>query len=370
MCSVCSEPFPVRRGVIQGDIFSPQCCTLGLDRMIRLHDIAGQGIGGPSLGDVTASKLEYTDDVGLLDWTAAEASERVSALASGSRASASMEMSALKSKGMHVRVRGRLSVSTEVEVEALDLPHSCPECERSFPTTSGLAVHRARWCRPGQRPASRRGQLADKAVKLAKRKASVALLPPVVMEGESLETVYQFNYPGCHFTSDGDDAADMRHRMAIAGERSRGLNHLWSDNRLQRSLKMRLYAASFLLDVDARQRGVDPDSQSAGNAERFQLPPTAPHHREVISRGGHQALVRPADGCTDAETSLAGPYSADACRPPSAPCGVGNGPTSWPAISTWQPPDRHAPPPKRTNSASRRGWPRYDRSLSYLQESP
>ena len=180
--TLCSEPFPVRRGVIQGDIFSPQCFTLGLDRIFRLHDIAGQGIRGPSLGDVTASKLEYADDVGLLDWTAAEASERVSALARGSRTSASMEMSAPKSKGMHVHTRERLPVSTEVEVEALDLPHSCPECKRTFPTRRGLVVHQARWCRPGQRPASRRGQLADKAVKLAKRKASAALIPPVAMK--------------------------------------------------------------------------------------------------------------------------------------------------------------------------------------------
>ena len=242
--TMCSEPFPVRRGVIQVDIFSPQCFMLGLDQIFRLHGIAGQGIGGPSLGDVTASKLEYADDVGLLDWTAAEAWERVSALASGSRASASMEMSAPKSKGMHVHIRERLPVSAEVEVEALDLPHSCPECERTFPTSRGLAVHRARWCRPGQRPASRRGQLADKAVKLAKRKASAALLPPLVMEGESLETVYEFNYLGCRFTSDGDDAAVMRHHMAIAGERSHGLDYLWHDNRLPRSLKLRLYAAS------------------------------------------------------------------------------------------------------------------------------
>ena len=42
-----------------------------------------------------------------------------------------------------------------------------------------------------------------------KRKASAALLPPVVMEGESLESVYQFDYLGCRFTSDVDDAADM-----------------------------------------------------------------------------------------------------------------------------------------------------------------
>ena len=102
--NLCSEQFPVRRGVIQGDIFSPRCFTLGLDRIFRLHDIAGQGI------DVTASKLEYADDVGLLDWTATEASARVSALASGSRTSASMEMSVPKSKGMHVHVRERLPV--------------------------------------------------------------------------------------------------------------------------------------------------------------------------------------------------------------------------------------------------------------------
>ena len=38
--------------------------------------------------------------------------------------------------------------------------------------------------------------------------------------------------------------ADMRHRIAIAGERSRSLDYLWRDNRLPRSLKLRLYAAS------------------------------------------------------------------------------------------------------------------------------
>ena len=106
--TLCSEPFPIRRGVIQGDIFSPKCFTIGLDRIFRLHDIAGQGIGGPSLGDATATNLEYADDVGLLNWTATEASERVSALASGSRTSASMEMSAPKSTGMHLHVRERL----------------------------------------------------------------------------------------------------------------------------------------------------------------------------------------------------------------------------------------------------------------------
>ena len=64
-----------------------------------------RALAAPPLCDVTASKLEYADDVGLLDWTAAVASARVSALASGSRTSASLDMSAHKLKGMHVPVR-------------------------------------------------------------------------------------------------------------------------------------------------------------------------------------------------------------------------------------------------------------------------
>ena len=68
----------------------------------------------------------------------------------------------------------------------------------------------------------------------------------------------------------------------------------------------------------------------------------------------HQALVRPADGCADTEAPLAGPYPAYARRPPSAPCSVGAGPTSWTTIPTGQPADGHTPPPKRTNPASRR----------------
>ena len=157
--------------------------------------------------------------------------------------------------------------------------------------TRGLAVHRARWCRQGQRPASRRGQLADKAVKLAKRKASAALLPPVVTEGEPLKTVYQFDYLGCRFTSDANDAAEMRHRMAIAGERSRSFGYLWRDNRLPRSLKLRLYAASVCSDPDARQRDVDTNAKSTDNAQRIQLAATTPYHREVVSRGGHPAFI-------------------------------------------------------------------------------
>ena len=78
-----------------------------------------------------------------------------------------------------------------------------------------------------------------------------------------------------------------------------------------------------LLDLNARQRGVDANAKSAGNAERLQLSATSPHHREVVSGGSHHAFLRSADGCADAEAPLAGPHPSDACRPPSALLALG-----------------------------------------------
>ena len=69
--TLCSEPFPVRRGVIQGGIFSPQCFTLGLDRIFRLHDIVGRGIGGPSMGDMKAIGRELSPRIVSLRWRVA-----------------------------------------------------------------------------------------------------------------------------------------------------------------------------------------------------------------------------------------------------------------------------------------------------------
>ena len=35
-------------------------------------------------------------------------------------------------------------------------------------------------------------------------------------------------------------------------------------------------------------------------------------HREVVSRGGHDAFVRPSEGCADEKASVAGSYPANA----------------------------------------------------------
>ena len=49
---------------------------------------------------------------------------------------------------------------------------------------------------PGTTPCPQWGHLADKGTKLAKKKASAALRPPVVMEGESLDSIYSSTTSG------------------------------------------------------------------------------------------------------------------------------------------------------------------------------
>ena len=224
--------------------------------------------------------------------------------------------------------------------EALDLPHSCPKCERSFPTTLGLAVHRARWCRAGQRPASRRGQLADKAIKLAKRKTSATLLPPVVMEGDSLESVYQFDYLGCR------------------------LDHLWHDNRLPQSLKLRLYATSVCSTLmhGSETWMLTPRALATLNGFNYrQL------HR-ITGRSHREEATKPSYDLLTAVRTRRHHWLGHILRmPPSTPCGDVAGLGQRHANLIDKPHPIHE---LVLRAADRRGWTRDGRSLSSLQESP
>ena len=63
---------------------------------------------------------------------------------------------------------------------------------------------------------SRKGSLADKAVQLAKRKKKELELPNVTIEGAPIDNVYSFEYLGSRQQCDGDERADVQHRMEIA----------------------------------------------------------------------------------------------------------------------------------------------------------
>ena len=239
--SVCSDRFDINRGAIQGDIYSPPSFTIGLHRIFTQHDIFNDGIGGPPLNCPRISKLEYADDANLLNKITAEASMRLSSLADGGSADAGLDISLKKTKVMPIRRCDPVSETTEDEIVALNLKHKCPACSRTFPTERGLKIHRARWCSPDGPERSRKGSLADKAVEHTKRVKQTSEQPRVSINGHVLENVLTFDYLGCRVSGDGDERADVDHRMNIAQSRFSGLWNIWNDHRLLTQAKIDLY---------------------------------------------------------------------------------------------------------------------------------
>ena len=88
---ILSDAFPIRRGVVQGDITSPIYFILALDLILRDHDNHPQK--GVDFGGVKVHTLGYADDAALLDSKKAVATARVTSIAAGSRKDADMEIS-------------------------------------------------------------------------------------------------------------------------------------------------------------------------------------------------------------------------------------------------------------------------------------
>ena len=240
-----SELFDISRGVLQGDVFSPVAFIVGLWLIFKRHDRPDSGITvGQAPHQVHISNLEYADDAGLVDASVIDASDRLTGISDGSTQDASMAISFEKTKAMPIHEKVPVTETKEEEVIALNLKHKCPKCDRSFPTLRGMQVHRGRFCDKRRRPRSRKGTLADKAVQLAKRKEEQSKRTPVTVHGYPIECVYFFIYLGSLLQCDGDDEADVTHRMNIAQSVFSSLWHIWNDHRLPQSMKIRLYASA------------------------------------------------------------------------------------------------------------------------------
>ena len=145
---------------------------------------------------------------------------------------------------MQIHRTTRTSVAIEADVAQLNLVHRCDSCPREITKQQGLKIHMARWCDGGRTQRSRLGSLTDKAVKTAKRRSAEATLGMVNIENDAIENVLHFEYLGSRLQCDGDDEADVRHRMDIAQSAFGSLSHLWTDRRLSRATKLKLYRLS------------------------------------------------------------------------------------------------------------------------------
>ena len=128
-----SEPFDITRGVLQVDIFSP-VAFIALDRIFRIDGLQNPGVAvGVGESTTIVSTFEYADDAALADATA-----RVTALATRSLTDAAMVISQAKSNVMHIHRKTRVSSTTEAEAEALKLAHTCDACSEHFRRSEDL----------------------------------------------------------------------------------------------------------------------------------------------------------------------------------------------------------------------------------------
>ena len=112
------------------------------------------------------------------------------------------------------------------------------------PDAARAQIHVSRWCDGSLMQRSRRGSLADKAVKRRKKRDAEALFSHVHVGQSTLENVYSFEYLGARLQCDGADDADVIHRKAIAQATFGSLSNIWNDHRLSHALKLRTYQLS------------------------------------------------------------------------------------------------------------------------------
>ena len=136
--SVRSDTFPVRRGVVQGDITSPLYFILALDLILSRNDkVTDKGV---SFGQTMMDTLGYVDDADLIDYGDKEglerASERLSSISYGSRADADMSINIDKTKALHVRTQDPITVTTNEEARKV-CKFVCPHLYK-FHTKRGM----------------------------------------------------------------------------------------------------------------------------------------------------------------------------------------------------------------------------------------
>ena len=142
-----SPTFPINRGVLQGDITSPLYFILALELILRQYD--SRDDKGVSFADVILHTLGYADDVAIIESGNEEGvlrlSERVTAIAEGSKKSADMNVNITKTKTMHVTKQEEVSRTSDEEAREkckFTCPH--PGCNHVFLTKRGMNIHASR----------------------------------------------------------------------------------------------------------------------------------------------------------------------------------------------------------------------------------
>ena len=143
--TIYSKVFPVRRGVVQGDITSPLYFILALEAILRKYDSTTNKGTHMTHTNTWVHTLGYADDAVLVDENVNNAETRVNAIAQGSRKSADMSINVTKTECMHLQQQDPLRIPTAEEAKA-QCKHKCPHigCGKVFANKHGLRVHQGK----------------------------------------------------------------------------------------------------------------------------------------------------------------------------------------------------------------------------------
>ena len=235
-----SRSVPVKRGVIQGDIPSPVCFLVSLDKIMKEHGI--------QLNEyLLLSELLFADDESLPNTDTITASRRITHLDRKAREEAGMEISKPKTKVQHVMKRPQVTATTEEDInnlpDEMKFKFICEKCTMSYPTKHGLSIHQARFCRrrkTAKKP-SRKGTVADRIVTRLKVDEFQKSLDKVDIDGEELENVYEFAYLGAAVAGDGDPEVTIQNRTNIAWGSFNTYRKCLTSTKLPIRTRIRLY---------------------------------------------------------------------------------------------------------------------------------
>ena len=216
-----SRNVSVNRGVIQGDIPSPVCFLVALDKLLKDH-----GNHPNSRIQVTdplhLAELEYADDAAMPDKDTTTETDRLTNLSEKANEEAGMMISIPKTKVQHIRKRAKVSETTEDDVSNLSaekqFKFECDKCGMTYPNKHGLSVHKGRFCK-GRRTArkpSRKGTVADRIISRLKVEQHQNTYDKVKIGNDELENVFTFTYLGAEISGDGDPLIPVKHRCDVA----------------------------------------------------------------------------------------------------------------------------------------------------------
>ena len=124
----------------------------------------------------------------------------------------------------------------------------CEICAKAFKRPQDLKAHKTRTGHTNEKSYAS-SKAAYSAVAYEKRKDQQDALPKVMwsdtQRGDTTaDNCCRFKYMGSNFDVDGDQTIDVLTRVAMAQQRFGKMRHIWKDNILHQSLRLRLYRSS------------------------------------------------------------------------------------------------------------------------------